>query len=994
MADITGGPMVGTNTLQSAIDRLSRSIDKMSTTYSQAKPAVQNVSGAAKSLWTGKASGTVPPNTNSGADEEIEHNGQTYVKKAAQVGGIAATFKALSNYGDKQLQQQLPMDQYVYQGTLGMAGNLTQNQSALRRQAFGQNNQNLNAMAVSPEDAAQMYGQLGQTAGTPMLNQTATGRTIEQSVRAAAVANPYMSGAQAAGVMSNVYSPNTSMAFRRMGLMTPRAMGTGQARSLSQISQGLNQFWGGRAPTMKEINAGFAEGGKVSLSLAAQGLSPDAIQALSNQMRVQNKVASAGGNQQQAQQLIDRASRGDTKAQDELQSKYGVARSDAQSLKNLQASRTGRAADTSSSFNKGISDSTDTLQKFSKAFTDFMEKSGLQDVLGYGGGWASQLSDSVGGMGGLAAGALGIKGGIGALGKIAGGGKNAGGALAGSASGAESAAAAAAGSKFTNTGTFKPYSGVRGAIKGAGVIGTGYTAVESVGHTALTKEGRQGVTSHANQWEKALRKAQGGKDSIGSKALSWLLGSQQEITNYATGGYADKLMGGAANKLRDWFGMNDTDKNQRSNTGDGQAGGDAQKALTWAQAVSKKHMSYQWAGVGNPSYDCSGFMGSIAAVIEGKNPKKRYFSTASFGTGGKHFAPSGWKYHQKAAFMIGVENGGAGGGHTAGTLLGHNVESNGSGGPRVDRNGARGYRNPLFNGDWWGFIPSGKNNGGAADTGSNQSSSETQDTPSTNGGGGLGFGDTYGSSEEVSSLQSLLDTATGASASTPDKTKSDNAPQGSQQSKQGSDLKGANLKNKQQYYAYAKKEMAALGMSVSYNWPSLQKLWEGESNWNPEADNPNSDAYGIPQALPGSKMASEGKDWRHNASTQIRWGLKYIKNRPDYRNPATAYKKWLSRSPHWYGTGTMQAKTLQEMAAKDALEKMKAMPKAAQGPHRILDMNALTQKTKKRNIDLNFKDGAIVLNIKDTSDPNAIKQAAQDFVNEVKKLNVYQAVMG
>ncbi|MFE7399613.1 hypothetical protein [Streptomyces sp. NPDC057557] len=86
-------------------------------------------------------------------------------------------------------------------------------------------------------------------------------------------------------------------------------------------------------------------------------------------------------------------------------------------------------------------------------------------------------------------------------------------------------------------------------------------------------------------------------------------------------------------------------------------------------------------------------------------------------------------------------------------------------------------------------------------------------------------------------------------------------------------------------------------------WSPLKKLWQGESGWRWNASNPSSGAYGIPQSLPGSKMASAGADWRTNPSTQIKWGLGYIKNRPDYGSPAAAYSKWLSRSPHWYDNG-------------------------------------------------------------------------------------------
>lgn len=69
-----------------------------------------------------------------------------------------------------------------------------------------------------------------------------------------------------------------------------------------------------------------------------------------------------------------------------------------------------------------------------------------------------------------------------------------------------------------------------------------------------------------------------------------------------------------------------------------------------------------------------------------------------------------------------------------------------------------------------------------------------------------------------------------------------------------------------------------------------------ESKWDASADNPTSSAYGIPQALPGSRMASEGDDWRTNPATQIRWGLKYVQER--YGNPCSA---WSFKAAHgWY----------------------------------------------------------------------------------------------
>jgi len=76
----------------------------------------------------------------------------------------------------------------------------------------------------------------------------------------------------------------------------------------------------------------------------------------------------------------------------------------------------------------------------------------------------------------------------------------------------------------------------------------------------------------------------------------------------------------------------------------------------------------------------------------------------------------------------------------------------------------------------------------------------------------------------------------------------------------------------------------------------LDPLWARESSWNIHAQNLYSGAYGIPQAVPGSKMASAGRHWRSRARTQILWGLRYIKSR--YGSPAAAWAHELATG--WY----------------------------------------------------------------------------------------------
>ena len=80
--------------------------------------------------------------------------------------------------------------------------------------------------------------------------------------------------------------------------------------------------------------------------------------------------------------------------------------------------------------------------------------------------------------------------------------------------------------------------------------------------------------------------------------------------------------------------------------------------------------------------------------------------------------------------------------------------------------------------------------------------------------------------------------------------------------------------------------MASFGFSPTTYFGCLLDLWNRESGWVYDAENA-SGAYGIPQALPGSKMASAGPDWQTNPATQIRWGLGYIK--AIYGNPCSAW---------------------------------------------------------------------------------------------------------
>lgn len=97
------------------------------------------------------------------------------------------------------------------------------------------------------------------------------------------------------------------------------------------------------------------------------------------------------------------------------------------------------------------------------------------------------------------------------------------------------------------------------------------------------------------------------------------------------------------------------------------------------------------------------------------------------------------------------------------------------------------------------------------------------------------------------------------------------------------------------------REIARQIMANKYSWGSEQftcynAIIMRESKWIVSADNPHSSAYGIPQALPGKKMAAFGADWRTNPATQIRWGLDYVHDR--YGTPCGAWS--FKRGHGWY----------------------------------------------------------------------------------------------
>ncbi|MFF7750464.1 C40 family peptidase [Streptomyces sp. NPDC007971] len=200
------------------------------------------------------------------------------------------------------------------------------------------------------------------------------------------------------------------------------------------------------------------------------------------------------------------------------------------------------------------------------------------------------------------------------------------------------------------------------------------------------------------------------------------------------------------------------------------------------------------------------------------------------------------------------------------------------------------------------------------------------------------------------------------------------------------------------------KKLAAKRGWTGKEWNALYQLWDHESNWDEKATNHSSGAYGIAQALPASKYASKGKDWKTNPATQIEWGLDYIAERPDYGKPSKAWELWQKRSPHWYASGAWEipqdltaqvhkgemiipaakAETIRQALIKDSVNVVSPAGAAA---------SAATGSAG-GGVSLSFAQGAIQIHVTGAMSDRAASDAAKKVVdciaadNRIKQLGV------
>ncbi|WP_432104903.1 lytic transglycosylase domain-containing protein [Streptomyces sp. bgisy091] len=154
------------------------------------------------------------------------------------------------------------------------------------------------------------------------------------------------------------------------------------------------------------------------------------------------------------------------------------------------------------------------------------------------------------------------------------------------------------------------------------------------------------------------------------------------------------------------------------------------------------------------------------------------------------------------------------------------------------------------------------------------------------------------SAEETARVQAAKDAESKKQAAeAKEKAERDAKKREAEQAASRSSVRDASSFSAQGSYSVAEVQAMARQMMPADQFQCFSEIVSRESGWNYKAQNASSGAYGLVQALPGSKMASAGADWQTNPATQIKWGLSYM-NSDRYGSPCAAWSFW--QANHWY----------------------------------------------------------------------------------------------
>jgi cell wall-associated NlpC family hydrolase len=871
LGGITGGigALAGTNPLQSSVDQLTNSVNRLSNVMSTLN--LGSASGSQFNAGTNNAGGfpgvinPFRPQAGSGGGfggggpggSGNVRSPMPFGRIGAGIAGAGLLGSAFAGYGQQQMPFQLGLNAMASMSMMGTG--LGMNQYSGFASMIG--NQVVNPISSSPMDALQLAQQLQFMAGTPRIMGSALGRAGFGAAAAFGLTNPTLSGAMSGNLAQQVYNPMLSMRMRMLGYtMTPRIMGSGMPQSVGNVVTSLLQGWYGQNKVSpSQLYRTLSFGGKGFANLQYLGLNPQQMAPL---MEGFNRLFNAGYSPEAASNLFSQAASNNPNISAQAQARLrnaGVTSvtSDIQKLRNNQSQLTQRSVNTAAGFNAALTASTDSLLKFNQVLNSILQNTGLSGPLGAVGATMSSLTGTNHGN---------FLNGLGGLGLLALAGKGAG--LGGMASRAGASLGLSG-----QGGLFAGFSSALGPI-GAG-LGLG-SFLRGWGDTLSPRGTRAGTISNSVQNNPWLRNT---GTPISGGFIGWL-------ANLFGGGTTSRVGGGATS----------APQASSSQTGSGRQAiggsisGAAFKAVTAAE--SQLGVPYVWGGEQpGVGFDCSGLI-QWAYKQAGINLPRT--SQQQWAALKRRAIPTNQAQEGDLVFMAGSDGTPNSPGHVGmminkGSLIeapttGQDVKIIGYD-PRQWSHAAR---------------PTGR---GSLGISSNMPGNNTgaSSSPGLFGNKGMGMGvGNYGSVNEVDLISSTggfmggggFFSAGGLGGITP--TSSGNAP-GSTTGNRGPVGNGSRQISAEKAYAMAL--LKARGWGNQFG--ALNSIINAESSWRWNAANP-SGAYGIPQALPGSKMAAAGSDWRTNPDTQLRWLVDmYIPQR--YGNPNNAWA--FHQRMGWYGAG-------------------------------------------------------------------------------------------
>lgn len=874
---------------------------------------------------------------------------------------------AVGRWGSGLVKMGIPMDTYSqWAGIANSApyssdGTNGGSVNAIRRFVFGSRGQNLTGWAQDVEDAQKAAFTVSRNSGytelTPGTRQSINPAFANYlgNVKDLSILNPTMNAAQTASMMGTLTSVRglyTAQMYGYRPLLSPGGRVDRNALSGFADSVMKRTFSGKGSIRPEELKASLGQNGSLHANIAAYvksaGGDESMVQALEDYITGRNTAQQRGLASSEFDKLLadyQKGGKAGEAAEKRLQ-KFGVSNTILQSQKDLSAAKAGSVSDLMDTLGPAVKRANEALETFYHWLNDIVATPGVKETLGTLAGWGSVFGPAVGSAFGAMAGMRMGAGGLAAAGSLMGMRTVGGGAVRSPGLG------------------FIGASGRGGSLMRGGAYGAGALAVGAAG-SAITD---QIDNPTGKKWAGAATGA--ATYGLAGAAFGSMLAPG---IGTAVGGAVGAVYGG----LTGWFSKDST-------TGyDGRDGGNPNKksgkgaVATEGHAIAGKAASgaisaaleqvgkpYIWGGTGPDGFDCSGLVQYAYKQIGVRLPRVsqdqmnvgKRVKQEDVRPGDLLFPHAG-----HVAMYIG------GGKIVEAPRPGKNIRT----APMSSYSSYKVIRRIV------GAVGSY-----SADGDQDDNTQKDQDGNLGGDSGSMVLNDNYGSAEEADAIAAAMAGSRHTLLNTPMNDSSSEAASDEESLEGDAPSVPSNAKNN----VKLGKQMAAQKGWTGKQWDALYRLWMGESGWRHDADNPTSDAYGIPQSLPGSKMASEGRDWRTNPRTQIAWGLKYIKGR--YGTPLKAWNFWNRQNPHWYDTGAWEIPHDQPAIVHKGemiIEKPKADTIRQALMRDVVNMkDAATGKTSSGgggggSITLNFHPGSVQFAISGAMSESSARRAADSF---------------